>query len=179
MVTLRLPSQQLTMAMCLRATVSRNHRLEKLAIVAGLIASSCGLSGPPITGPPPASQRESLLFTDGTEAPAEHFGLGRSSASCDSSEESWYLWILWPITGTSGVDAFELTFVQDRTGAWEGDTAGDWEPNVELPSDATDTGLGTVDGSQIWAAEGDPPAALYVVGSTSTERWPRLDAACG
>jgi hypothetical protein len=161
------------------ATVSGNHRLARLAIVGGLAVSSCGLLGPPITGPQPASQSEPLLFADGMEAPAEHFGLSQSTASCDSTEESWYLSILWPITDTSGVDAFELTFVQDRIGAWEGHTAGEWEPNVDLPSDATETGLRTVDGAQIWASTGDPPDALYVVGSTSTERWPRLDAACG
>jgi hypothetical protein len=98
------------------ATVSGNNRLARLAIVGGLAVSSCGLLGPPITGPQPTSQSEPLLFEDGMEAPAEHFGLSQSSASCDSTEESWYLSILWPISGTSGVDAFELIRTRPHRG---------------------------------------------------------------
>lgn len=123
-------------------------------------------------------ERQPLLWEDGSVAPKDQFAAGVGEGRGGVQGLHWFLSIMWPLQGTPGIDAFEYTYVRDTDRAWEGRTSGSWSRVDRVPNDATDTGVRTVEGLEVWAAATDPPQEIYLVGTDTVEQWPQLIIFC-
>lgn len=111
---------------------------------------------------------------EGQPVPADVIVAAAGPEHC-GSEKATFLTIGWPL-GTSAPTAINARqFVRDPSGVVPTTSfRSSLDTHARLPPDARPTGYRTR-GIELYFAASDEDSAVYVVGSGSTERWPRSE----
>ena len=110
---------------------------------------------------------------DGHPVKPEELGTSAGPAHC-GWESATFLTIGWPVGTLSTSAARSRQYIRDPRGVVRPALRDRLDLDATLPSDAHPTGY--VYGSiQIYVSASDEDSAIYVVGPTGTERWPRSE----
>jgi hypothetical protein len=134
-------------------------------------------------GGPPGALTSTWLDPDGEPADRGPEGFEvraiRGPSHCDR-ENVVFLTVAWPLGTTSETDPDApptRQYVRDPHGdlGGAGQLAGELNLDVDLPSDARDTGYHTEEGAELWFGRDEGDDAVYIVTDGAVERWPRAD----
>ena len=108
---------------------------------------------------------------DGRPVKPEELGTSAGPAHC-GWQSATFLTIGWPVGTLSTSSAESRQYIRDPRGVIPNRPRGRLDLNVTVPSDARPTGY-TYGPNQIYLSPSDQDDAIYVVGPTGAERWPR------
>lgn len=110
---------------------------------------------------------------DGRVVKPEELGTIAGPAHC-GWQTATFLHIGWPVGTLSASSAQARQYIRDPRGVIPGRLRPGQDLNVTLPSDARPTGY-TYGQIRIYLSPSDQNDAIYVVGPTGAERWPRSE----
>ncbi len=158
------------------------------AVVAALVVGCAGPPSPGAAGSSGASARLGNLGStfdatpdypgypwtrDGHQVKPEEMGTSAGPAHC-GWQSATFLGIGWPV-GTLSASAAQLRqYIRDPRGSVRADLRDRLGLGVVLPTDARTTGYryGRI---EVFLSPTDQDQAIYLVGPSAVERWPRAD----
>jgi len=152
--------------------VSRRGRVRVLALFCVVLAA-CSPQGLGATFDSTPPYPGYTWTREGRSVTPEELGTIAGPGHC-GWQSATFLHIGWPVGTHSTTSAQIRQYIRDPHGVVGATLRDRLELRAKLPTDARATGY-TYGSIQIFVSASDQDEAIYVVGPTATERWPRSD----
>jgi len=152
--------------------VSRRGRVRVLALFCVVLAA-CSPQGLGATFDSTPPYPGYTWTREGRSVTPEELGTIAGPGHC-GWQSATFLHIGWPVGTRSTTSAQMRQYIRDPHGVVGATLRDRLELRAKLPTDAHATGY-TYGSIQIFVSASDQDEAIYVVGPTATERWPRSD----